>query len=324
MAELKRPLIILGSVRSGTTLLGSLLRQHPDVAYWEEPKHIWRHRHAYRKHDVLTAADATPPVRNFVRNQFAQFLAQSGRKRFVEKTPSNCVRVPFIREIFPDVQFIHLIRDGRAAVVSAMIQWQNDFMVPNDNVDMDDTTNTSYAFDSAKRNSLTGKLKDAFFTTRKFFREKHLFTGGIWFFLEAPAYLPAFLRVFGRKLTTNRSFLWGTRFPGIQDVHRTCSLIETCALQWMYSVQCVLINTQDMSTEQYLELRYEELTTHPVETVQKILSFADLPHAEQVLTHAENKIRPDSQNNWREAVSESDLLRLEGWLEPLLTQLGYD
>ena len=127
-ARLERPIIILGAGRSGTTALTEVLRHHPDVAVWEEPKHIWRFGHAYRSHDVLTAADATPRVKRYIHEQFAAYLRDSGKARFIEKTPSNCFRVSFIRAVFPDALFVHVMRDGRAAVTSAMEQWRHDFV----------------------------------------------------------------------------------------------------------------------------------------------------------------------------------------------------
>ena len=38
----RRPVVILGAARSGTTLLGELLSRVPEVAYWVEPKSLWR------------------------------------------------------------------------------------------------------------------------------------------------------------------------------------------------------------------------------------------------------------------------------------------
>jgi hypothetical protein len=38
----------------------------------------------------------------------------------VTKTPRNALRMPFFQAIFPDVQFIHLVRDGRAVAASIL------------------------------------------------------------------------------------------------------------------------------------------------------------------------------------------------------------
>ncbi len=115
-----KPIILLGSGRSGTTLLGEVFGQHPDVAYWPEPRPIWMYRHAYRSHHDLSAEDLTPAVARYIDRRFARFLAHSGRSRFAEKTPSNCLRIPFIAALYPDCRVINIIRDGREVVASTL------------------------------------------------------------------------------------------------------------------------------------------------------------------------------------------------------------
>lgn len=318
----ERPIIILGSLRSGTTLLGNLLKHHPDVVYWEEPKHIWRHRHAYRRHDVLTADDATPAIKQYIRREFASYLRASGKRRFAEKTPSNCVRVPFVREVFPDALFIHLIRDGRASAVSARVQWLNDFQVENDQRPRAQKSNTSYVATDEERGVYRRTL-ESLITIRKFMVEKRRLSGGVWTFLEAPAYIPSLARVVARKMTTGRSFVWGTRFPGIQEAHRTYSLLEVCAMQWAYSVQAVLADTHDLPASQYLELRYEDLTETPEAHLRQIMEFAGLSPSQAVLDLAAERIRP-SKERWREVLSDDEIATLHGWLTPLLSHLGYN
>ena len=46
-----------------------------------------------------------------------------GEKRLLEKTPENCLRLPFLLDLFPDARFIHLVRDGRNNVESLMEGW---------------------------------------------------------------------------------------------------------------------------------------------------------------------------------------------------------
>ncbi len=108
-----KPIILLGSGRSGTTLLGQIFSHHPDVAYWVEPRPIWMYRHAYRPHHELTCEDLTPAIARHIDRSFARFLAKSGRRRFAEKTPSNGLRIPFIYALYPDCRMINIIRDGR-------------------------------------------------------------------------------------------------------------------------------------------------------------------------------------------------------------------
>jgi hypothetical protein len=42
------------------------------------------------------------------------------KPRFVNKCPGNSVRIDFLKEIFPDAVFIHILRDGRAAAYSIL------------------------------------------------------------------------------------------------------------------------------------------------------------------------------------------------------------
>lgn len=112
------PIIIIGSHRSGTTWLGDVLSVHPDIAYWSEPRHVWTMGNAYRPDDLLTAADATPRLRARIRERLNRYVKRSGRPRLCEKTPSNCLRVGFVRAVLPEARIILLIRDGRAVVAS--------------------------------------------------------------------------------------------------------------------------------------------------------------------------------------------------------------
>lgn len=115
---LRAPIIVVGTHRSGTTFLGKVFRAHPDVAYWEEPRHVWTWSHNFKPDDALTARDATKRVKRHIRTVFGEYTAGQGKTRFCEKTPSNCLRLPFILEVFPDAKFVHIYRDGRAVVRS--------------------------------------------------------------------------------------------------------------------------------------------------------------------------------------------------------------
>jgi len=118
--RIQSPIIIVGSPRSGTTLLGNLLAAHPQVAYWEEPRTIWSQGNAWRDDDALGASDLTPSIAEKIDRRFASFLATSGCRKFAEKTPGNTLRLHFIHALYPDARVIHLVRDGRAVVASML------------------------------------------------------------------------------------------------------------------------------------------------------------------------------------------------------------
>jgi hypothetical protein len=50
--------------------------------------------------------------------------------RLVEKTPENCLRLPFLLKLFPDARVIYLIRDGRANIHSLMEGWRQPHHFP--------------------------------------------------------------------------------------------------------------------------------------------------------------------------------------------------
>ncbi len=115
---LQSPIIFIGTQRSGTTWMGNLLARHPRLAYWEEPRHVWTWGHGYRPDDELGAEDATPRITAHIRKTFERFVRKHGKERLVEKTPSNCLRLPFIRAIYPEARMVVVIRDGRSVIRS--------------------------------------------------------------------------------------------------------------------------------------------------------------------------------------------------------------
>jgi hypothetical protein len=112
------PIILVGTHRSGTTWLGEVLSRHPRLAYWVEPRHVWTWGNSYTPDDVLTADHATDRVKAHIRDAFAAFVADAGKDRLAEKTPSNCLRLPFIRAVYPRARVLLLVRDGRSVLRS--------------------------------------------------------------------------------------------------------------------------------------------------------------------------------------------------------------
>lgn len=118
--RIRKPIILVGAGRSGTSLLARIVQSHPDVAYLPEPRPIWMHGNAYRRHHALGLSDLTPRIAEYIDRRFAEFLEQSGATRLAEKTPSNCLRIPFIHALYEDCRVVNILRDGLAVVRSTV------------------------------------------------------------------------------------------------------------------------------------------------------------------------------------------------------------
>lgn len=120
--RVRRPVFIVGTGRSGTTVLGQVLSMHRRVGFLNEPKALWHAVHpgedvigSYSRGPAryrLAAADAGPGTRAAARRLFGAYLRLSGQERLVDKYPELVFRVPFVRAIFPDARFLFLVRNG--------------------------------------------------------------------------------------------------------------------------------------------------------------------------------------------------------------------
>ena len=139
------PVFIGGCGRSGTTMLGALLGNHPDAVCI--PESIFKAdamallaRDGRASDDALRAVltrsatgnffdfsalpstgGAAPPERlRRIYHWFAEENVPAGAspRYVVDHTPHNLEQSSRLRALFPDARFIHIIRDGRAVAAS--------------------------------------------------------------------------------------------------------------------------------------------------------------------------------------------------------------
>jgi LPS sulfotransferase NodH len=110
---------LLGCARSGTSIFAEAVAAHPEVKYIFEPHEIWEQAgHGENESHRLTAAHATPEICTRLRGWFGE--RRGAATLVLDKTPRNTLRVPFLRAVFPEAKFIHLVRDGRDVACSLM------------------------------------------------------------------------------------------------------------------------------------------------------------------------------------------------------------
>jgi len=118
---------IVGCGRSGTTLLGEMLADHPEVHYLNEPRDRWSAVDPLtddidlfdtpRRKLCLRGEDASDDrVRRFER--VFGVSDPHARRTLVEKLPQNCFRIPWLRRLAPRAKFIHIVRDWPGVVAS--------------------------------------------------------------------------------------------------------------------------------------------------------------------------------------------------------------
>ncbi len=140
--------VFVGSGRSGTTLLRTIFDAHPDLAMAHEPQFmgsvvrkaqrfaavpfpvtdfidaIYRNPNFRRleldRDVVTTALENSPPdsLPGAVRGVFAVYAEQQGKSRYGDKTPGYVIQIPELAALFPEIRFVHVIRDGRNVALS--------------------------------------------------------------------------------------------------------------------------------------------------------------------------------------------------------------
>ena len=141
------PIFVVGSDRSGTTLLRLMLTCHPSVAIPPESRfalelhRVWGSVQLERAEQVQVLCDDLYANIRFREWQiereileqaissrlplgFAEFVAlvymtyagqhQAGATHWGDKNPAYAMHLPWLWRVFPDARVIHIIRDGRA------------------------------------------------------------------------------------------------------------------------------------------------------------------------------------------------------------------
>lgn len=146
--------VVVGSPRSGTTLLRFMLDSHPELAippetgflplgsrlrgrgdrlrerFFQAVTSFPRTAPAWSDFEIPTEAfwqallQITPfTVTAGFRTFYRLYAARFGKPRWGDKTPLYCLAIDSIREVLPEARFVHLIRDGRDAALSLRHLW---------------------------------------------------------------------------------------------------------------------------------------------------------------------------------------------------------
>lgn len=123
------PIFIVGSPRSGTSLLRLILDSHPSIACGPETHvlsdmddSLGRHWVRLQRYGAEKEFWHGAYAEVFERFQ-ADYAARRGKTRWADKTPSHAQHLEFVTTLFPEAQVLHVIRDARQVTASALARW---------------------------------------------------------------------------------------------------------------------------------------------------------------------------------------------------------
>ncbi|ELS03997.1 sulfotransferase family protein [Xenococcus sp. PCC 7305] len=146
LPHFEQPIFIVSAPRAGSTLLFETLSKFPQLWSTAKESHetiegIPELHPAARNYssNCLSAADVTPEIALTLKERFTEQLQNRQEQlfldvpaeqrpqnvRFLEKTPKNSLRIPFLKAIFPEAKFIYLYRDPKQNVSSIIEGWRS-------------------------------------------------------------------------------------------------------------------------------------------------------------------------------------------------------
>ncbi len=291
---------IIGSPRSGTTVLGNILDCHPQIAEWYEPYYMWAFFVGTHEDDVWDPALLTPPARVRIVKEYRKYQQKTGKELIVEKTPGHAYHIRLIRNVFPDAKWIHLLRDGRDATLSIHKEWNKRAAMVNEQ-------NYRQLLDTA-RNML---IRQPYL--------KYRLMALFYEFLTSRSLNP---RMYLNKAKWKGRPYWGPRFKNWEAFIADHSHLEFNAMQWVKSVEAVQTDWPDIPPSNRLEIRYEELLADPEKTLTTILGFLGYP-ADAAFFQAIPKLKSGNTRKWADGFSPVQIETLKPILTPMLEKTGY-
>jgi len=284
---LARPVIIIGSPRSGTSLLSWILRGHGALMLFEEPRLTWKYGND-AKSDMLRREDARPEVVRNIRGAFHRRMVKSGRARMCEKTPSNALRLDFIDAVFPDARFVHILRNGVDSVLSIESYWNHHA--------------TGMGGRHAQR--LHERLAEL-----------------------NPLRLPHYAAEFVRRVAPRPlrglvgKNVWGPRIPGVRGLLKDLDVLDIACLQWRMCVETACTQGRRLPAGRYREWHLEDMSK---DLILSVLYFCELDDDHGVWKEFETLYDPSQNQDRKRDASGDRIERILDWIDPTLQWLGYD
>ncbi|HUU00824.1 MAG TPA: sulfotransferase [Myxococcota bacterium] len=314
---IKKPVLIVGAPRSGTSLLQKIIRDHP--SFWSLPSEsdlIWdRHCHPRLwnwKSEHLDASDLTEQARRDILRRFDRFSMPAGVWRAVERldliwTFKRKGRLrPLLRRVY-DALFPYLnparllVRDKRLVEKTA----SNCFRLGFVNGVFPDARIIHPVRDG--RNNVNSLINGWLHPTRFFTYD-----------LPVPLNIPGYPHQ-----------RWNFVLPPGWRDYLDRPIEEICAFQWVTCNESVLAETSMPAYDgRVLRIQIEALSADPLAGLRRLADFIEVPFDDYFRRLADDLPvvnSPDGQtdaNKWRR--QNANLVeRIAGRIEPTMRRLGY-
>lgn len=281
--EANQPIFILGAPRSGTTWLGKTFEHHPDIDCWYENNAVWTWGNSRQADDILTEKNLNPKIKKYIQKRFIEYSEKSGKKYIIDKTPRNCLRIPFIHAVFPEAKIIMLLRDGRSVISSTNKKLKQPKRVP--------------------WRDIKNRLRSL----------------SIWeLYTYFPRLIPRLKLMMGIKVD-----YWGARPPGWNEWIGNYSPQALLAKQWAATMNIAIREGRKLPPENYIEVKYEDLVNNPQTEFTKLTSFLEIKNPQQIIDYAENSSDPQRISKWKSSLNQHTLDEIKKLMESTMSQLGY-
>ncbi len=259
-SKLYPPIFLFGNTRSGTTIVQKVISTHPDVVGWYEPNPIWMYPDPGRIHDEFSAEDATPKTKAYIRKRFLKFQEQNGNHVIMEKTPQNILRIPYVREIFPDATFLFIVRDPFSFISSVERKWQL----------------------TVTGRGIVRRIKDTPITSLHYWAKRYI------------------VQQFNKRILRRKYLsIWGPRYEGIQTDLQENDILKIIARQWSIPSRKSAHDMESFPDSQILKLKYEQFVDDPISHLENICAHCSLEMDNRMVEATRAMVKSDRKFKWQ-------------------------
>ena len=180
-------------------------------------------------------------------------LLENPEQTYVDDLSYHALRIPFIHALMPDAKIIHVVREPEHAIPEMLYGW-----------------------------TYRDTIGRAITRRRKSIRLQGLPRMALRF---ARNYISS--RFQGSRKT------WGPRVPNLAQFISSHSSAEVAAFQWKCMVEIAMNDLADIPTNQWLQVRFDELLEDPMGQALRIGKFCELPDLQKFAKDATNFIDPN-------------------------------